>query len=151
MIGPREEGEAIVIRRRIPASRDAVFHAWTDGDGMKAWMCPGDIASADVQLDLRVGGTLRILMHGPNGSYEHRGEFTAVQRPSLLAFTWCAEATDFQPTLVTVQFLEAPDDQCDLLLRHERFPHPEASDRYRGGWAQIVTRLESFLRDRQSA
>src|SRR5262249_35822423 len=102
------EGEAIVLRRRIPASRDEVFAAWIDGDGMRAWMCPGDITSADVQLDPRVGGALRILMHGPNGSYEHWGEFTAFERPSKLAFTWCAKATDFLPTLVTVEFREAP-------------------------------------------
>jgi len=148
MSGP---GEAIVIRRRIPASRDAVFHAWTDGDGMKAWMCPGDIVSADVQLDPRVGGALRILMHGPNGSYEHWGEFTTVERPSRLVFTWCAKATDFLPTLVTVEFFEAADDQCDLLLTHERFPRPESRDQYRGGWAQIVAGLENFLRDRRPA
>ena len=148
---PGGEGEAIVIRRRIPASRQEVFHAWTDGDGMKAWMCPGDIASADVQLDPRVGGGLRVLMHGPNGSYEHWGEFIAVERSSKLAFTWCAKVTDFLPTLVTVEFLDAPDDQCDLVLTHERLPRSEARDQYRGGWVQIVTRLESFLRDRQSA
>jgi len=140
------QGEAIVLRRRIPASRDEVFAAWIDGDGRRAWMCPGDITSADVQLDPRVGGALRILMHGPNGSYEHWGEFTAFERPSKLAFTWCAKATDFLPTLVTVEFREAPDGQCDLRLTHERFPRPEPRDQYRGGWAQILIRLEIFLR-----
>ena len=146
MTAPPEDDEALVIRRRIAASRDEVFDAWTDATGMRQWMCPGDIVSALVHVDARVGGAFRVVMHGPTGAYEHWGEFTTIDRPSRLAFTWCAKATDFAPTLVTLELFEAPHGHCDLVLRHERFPRPDARDQYRGGWGQIVTRLESFLR-----
>ena len=139
------DAEAIVIRRRIAATRDEVFDAWTDATGMQSWMCPGDIISADIQLDPRVGGSLRVVMRSASGAFEHWGEFTTIDRPSKLAFTWCAKATDFVPTLVTVEFFEAPNGHCDLVLKHERFPRPDAREQYRGGWGQIVTHLESFL------
>jgi uncharacterized protein YndB with AHSA1/START domain len=139
------ETEAIIVRRRIAASRDEVFDAWTDPAGMQSWMCPGDIVSAAVDLDPRVGGSLRVVMRSATATYEHRGEFTVVDRPAKLAFTWCAENTDFLPTLVTVELFVAPNGHCDLVLKHERLPRRDATEQYRGGWRQIVTRLESFL------
>ena len=145
---PNEEG-AVVIRRRIAATRDEVFDAWIDAEGMASWMCPGSITSAVVQLDPRVGGALRVVMHGPDGAFEHWGEFTAVVRPSKLAFTWYAKATDFLPTLVTVELFDADNGHCDLVLTHERIVRPDSREQYRGGWTHVVTRLDEFLRNRQ--
>jgi len=142
------DAETIVVRKRIAATRDEVFRAWTDVEGMRAWMCPGDIVSAVVQLDPRVGGTLRVVMHSATHVFEHWGEFTVVEPPAKLAFTWCAKATDFHPTLVTVELFETEDGHCDLVLTHEGFPRPDARDGYRGGWEQIVSRLGTFLRHR---
>ena len=149
MTAPPGDAETIVVRRRIAASREEVFDAWTDATGMQLWMCPDDIVSAVVHLDVRVGGSLRVVMHGATGAYEHWGEFTTIDRPRKLAFTWCARATDFVSTLVTVELFEAPDGHCDLVLTHEKFRRPDASEQYRGGWSQIITRLESFLRHRR--
>jgi uncharacterized protein YndB with AHSA1/START domain len=145
MTASPDETEAIIIRRRIAATRDEVFDAWTDADGMRLWMCPGNIVSAVVHLDVRVGGALRVIMQGPTGTYEHWGEFTTIDRPFKLAFTWCAKATGSVPTLVTVELFETPNGHCDLVLKHEKFPGPDAREEYRGGWGQIVTRLEAFL------
>jgi uncharacterized protein YndB with AHSA1/START domain len=108
-------------------------------------MCPGDIVSVDVTMDLRVGGALLITMRDRDKAYEHQGEFTIIERPTKLAFTWRAQATDFLPTLVTVELLAVSDFETDLVLTHERFPRKEVSDRYRGGWAQIVLRLDEHL------
>ncbi len=144
-----EQPEAIVIRRRIAASRDEVFDAWTNADGMRLWMCPGDIVSTVVHLDARVGGALRVVMRSPAGTHEHWGEFTTVDRPSKLAFTWCAKATDFMPTLVTVELFEAENGHCDLVLKHEKLARPDAHEQYRSGWEQIVSRLDAFLQARQ--
>jgi uncharacterized protein YndB with AHSA1/START domain len=140
-------GQAVIVRRRMAASRREVFNAWTDAEGMRIWMCPGDIVSATVQLDPRVGGAFRIVMQSATTAFEHWGEFTVVDPPSKLAFTWYAKATDFQPTLVTVELYDAGNDQCDLVLTHERFQRPAVGDQYRGGWGQIVTRLSAYLQE----
>src|SRR5215468_9239342 len=50
----------IQVRRRIPAPREAVYEAWTDPEGLREWMCPGDVISAAATLDVRVGGSFRI-------------------------------------------------------------------------------------------
>ena len=137
--------DKVVIRRRIAASREELFDAWTDPESLRLWMCPGDIVSVDVTVDLRIGGALLITMRDRNKAYEHRGEFTIIERATKLAFTWTAQATDFLPTLVTVEFLVVSEVETDLVLTHEQFPRREVSDRYRGGWAQIVLRLDEHL------
>ena len=144
-----EADNKLVVRRRIAATREEVFDAWTDPEGMGEWMCPGNTVSAEIRMDLRVGGSLLIVMRGPDNVYEHRGEFVIIERPGKLAFTWIAQATDFQPTLVTVELFAAGEAECDLVLTHEKFPRREVRDRYRGGWGQIAERLQQYLQTKR--
>lgn len=134
-----------VIRRRIRATREELFDAWTDQEGMREWMCPGDVVSAEVRLDPRVGGALLIIMQSPTATHRHTGEFRVVERPSKLAFTWTADAMDGQLTLVTVEFLPISNAETELILTHERIPTKDVSDRYQSGWAKIVSTLEQYL------
>jgi uncharacterized protein YndB with AHSA1/START domain len=62
MQDPTEGKYRLSIRRRMPATRDVVFEAWTDPQGLREWMCPGDTFAAEATLDLRVGGSYRIVM-----------------------------------------------------------------------------------------
>lgn len=137
--------EALVIRRRLHATVEELFGEWTDPANMGAWMCPGDIVSTRVHMDLRVGGTLRIVMRDSERTFEHRGEFTLIEPPTKLAFTWIADATDQQTTLVTVEFIAISENETELVLTHRAFPRPEVRDRYRGGWAGILERLDRHL------
>ena len=141
--------DALIVRKRIAATREEVFDAWTDPAGMRIWMCPGPITSADVDIDLRVGGTFRILMRHGNTAYEHRGTFTAIDRPNLLAFTWIADATDMRETLVTVEFVAGSGGDTELVLTHERWPRAEGRDQYRGGWTDITEKLAVFIQLRR--
>jgi uncharacterized protein YndB with AHSA1/START domain len=145
---PEADSNKVVIRRRIAATREELFDEWTDPEGMRSWMCPENIVSVDVRLELRVGGSLLIIMRDANRAYEHHGEFVIIEQPSKLAFTWIAAATDMQPTLVTVEFFAVSESETDLVLTHERFPRREVLDQYRGGWGQIVDRLEAHLQAR---
>ena len=134
-----------IVRRRMHATREELFDAWTDQEGMRAWMCPGDVVSADVRLDPRVGGKLHITMRSPDATYEHTGEFRVVDRPSKLAFTWTADNMEGQITLVTIEFLEVSRSQTELVLTHERIPRKDVADRYQTGWGKIVSMLEQRL------
>jgi uncharacterized protein YndB with AHSA1/START domain len=147
MTADAETGK-VVVRRRIAATREELFAEWTDPESMRVWMCPGEVVSAEVRLDPRVGGSFLIIMRSPTQVFEHRGEFTVVDRPSKLAFTWIAVGTDLLPTLVTVEFFEAGEYETELVLTHEKFPRKEVKDRYESGWSQIVTRLEQHLKRR---
>ena len=135
----------VVVRRRIAATQEELFDAWIDPEGMREWMCPGDVISAEVRLEPRVGGDLFILMKGPTRTHEHTGQFRVFERPSKLAFTWTASNVDGQITLVTVEFHKVSISETELILTHELIPRKDVSDRYQSGWTKIVDHLEKYL------
>ena len=77
----------LVIRKLIPASREEVFAAWTEAESVAQWMCPGQVITVPAQLDVRVGGSFRILMKSETEDVEHTGEYQVVDPPSKLVFT----------------------------------------------------------------
>src|SRR5262245_51239710 len=114
----RDDDNTLIIRRRIRATREELFAQWTDPESMRLWMCPGNIVSSEVHMDLRVGGSLLIIMRDLDKSYEHQGEFTVIDPPAKLAFTWIATATELRPTLVTVEFFVINESETELVLTH---------------------------------
>jgi uncharacterized protein YndB with AHSA1/START domain len=135
-----EENSRLVVRKVIPASREEVFAAWTDPESIKLWMCPGDTAWTDAELDVRVGGAYRIVMKGGREDVEHTGEYRLVDPPSKLVFTWISKYTGNQPTLVTVELFER-GGHCELVLTHEGFSTSAAVKQHQGGWNQIADKL----------
>jgi uncharacterized protein YndB with AHSA1/START domain len=127
----------------MPASREVVFEAWTDPQGLREWMCPGDTVSAEAKLDLRVGGSYRIVMKSKTRDYVHTGVYQVVDPPSKLVFTWTREEEE-APTLVTVEFI-AHGEESELVLTHERFHDADVMKRYQGGWGTIAEKLAAFL------
>ncbi len=145
--------DKVVVQQRIPATCAEVFAAWTDAEGMATWMCPGNIARAEVELDVRVGGRFRIVMHREDPTregIEHVGEFREVTRPSKLVFTWHSPATDFKASLVTVEF--KPDGkECVVTLTHENFPNLDKVPGHQKGWTDILGKLALQVRHRGGA
>jgi uncharacterized protein YndB with AHSA1/START domain len=127
----------------MPATREVVFEAWTDPQGLSEWMCPGDTFAVEATLDLRVGGSYRIVMKSKTRDYVHTGVYQVVEPPSKLVFTWTREE-DEAPTLVTVEFV-AHGDESELVLTHERFHDAEVMKRYQGGWGQIAEKFATYL------
>ena len=132
----------LVVRRQIPFPREQVFAAWLDGASLAQWMRPSGTQRATVEVDPRVGGKFRIVMHMAQ-DYEHRGEYLAIEPPSLLSFTWISKATDLLPTVVTVEFLERGSG-TELVLTHQRLPQANFES-HRQGWTNIVRQLEEVL------
>ena len=104
MTNPTEGTHRISIRRKMPAPREVVYEAWIDPQGIREWMCPGDVISAEAALDVRVGGSYRIVMKGKERDHVHTGVYQVVEPNAKLVFTWTREG-DEVTTLVTVEFL----------------------------------------------
>jgi uncharacterized protein YndB with AHSA1/START domain len=136
--------QPVVVSKVMPVSREEVFDAWLDGEGMGRWMCPGTVGRSEATLDARVGGGFRILMKAAEAEYVHTGEFLVLDRPSKLQFTWFSPGTDQQETLVTVELHER-GEHCEVVLTHERFPREDAAARHQKGWGEILDKLAGYL------
>lgn len=133
----------VSIRRNMPAPRDVVYEAWIDPQGIREWMCPGDAISAEAVLDVRVGGSYRIVMRSRERNYVHTGVYQVVEPNAKLVFTWTQEGNEIT-TLVTVEFL-ARGSESELVLTHERFTKADVAQRYQSGWGTIAEKLAAFL------
>ncbi len=93
---PETYGEGTVTLTRVfDAPRELVWRAWTDAKHMAQWFGPRGFTSSVPELDARVGGTLRIVMHGPDGNdYPMKGVFKEVAPPSRLVFATIAVDND---------------------------------------------------------
>ena len=131
------------ISKIMPARREDVFNAWLDADGMRRWMCPGEIKETDVEIDARVGGKFRLVMHGEESDYEMTGEYVEIDPPSRISFTWVSH-TAVDGSLVTLE-LHDRGEETELVLTHERLPSAEIAAQHESGWTSILEKLAGRL------
>ena len=136
---------SLTITRRLPASPERCFRAWTDPQALKQWFGPGDIKVLQAETDPRVGGRYRILARSPSGEeHDVSGEFREVVPNRKLVFTWAWRSTPERQSLVTVEFM--PEGTATTLtLTHEQFADEGARDRHRHGWAALLDKLTVFV------
>lgn len=133
--------QTVTVRRTLPASREEVFDAWLDAEGMREWMRPGPITSCEVTLEPRIGGRFHIVMTAPGIQSVNTGEFLVLDRPAKLQFTWISTRWDNQETLVTVDLYQR-EDRCELVLTHERFPVEHSASQLVKGWTTMLEKLD---------
>ncbi|MEO6797913.1 MAG: SRPBCC family protein [Candidatus Dormibacter sp.] len=134
------------IRRRLPAPASEVFRWWTDPERLREWITPVGTVEADV--DLRVGGALRIVMKGDGRVIEHTGRYLEVDPPRRLVFTWVSPYTGPTPSLVTIELQPVGSDETDLHLIHSQLPDDAAST-HREGWGAMLDRLTGCLNHKE--
>ena len=89
--GRRDGGPDAEHERTFDAPRQRVFEAWTSAEVMKRWWHAGhDWETTEASVDLRVGGAVRVVMRNPHEDAEYGGggEYTEIDPPRRLAFTW---------------------------------------------------------------
>jgi uncharacterized protein YndB with AHSA1/START domain len=121
----------------LPAPIEVVYAAWTDPETMARWLSP--MGDAEVEADVRLGGSFRVVMVGGDMRIEHTGKYLTVDPPRLLSFTWRSPYTGSAPSVVTLT-LTSDGDSTHLLLVHERLSD-EAAESHREGWGAMLTRL----------
>jgi Activator of Hsp90 ATPase homolog 1-like protein len=64
-----ESGRVVRIERTFAASAEEVFDAWTSPEVMRRWLHPApDWETPEAEVDLRVGGKVRVVMRRPDGT-----------------------------------------------------------------------------------
>src|SRR5277367_4853396 len=96
------------LTRRVAASPEVVFRAWTDPKHLAEWWGPRGFTNPLCEADVRVGGAIRIDMCAPDGViYPMTGRYVEIDRPHRLVFTTAALDDEGKPmfeVLNTVTF-----------------------------------------------
>ena len=134
----------LTIRRRINATPERLFDAWTRPEELRKWWGPESVTCIAAEVDLRVGGRYRIGNQLPDGSVLWiSGEFERIERPSRLVYTWrLGEAGESER--VTVAFEPRPGGS-EVVVTHERIADAARRDQHEAGWLGCLDALGRYV------
>lgn len=138
---------SVTLKRRLKASPEKVFAAWTDPEKIVHWFGPSHTLDGSVRadMDVRVGGRYRIGFKTADGEkHEVGGTYQEVMPNQRLVFSWAWHTTPERESLVTVT-LKADGDGTLLTLHHERFFDQKARDGHERGWTGTMDKLERYF------
>jgi uncharacterized protein YndB with AHSA1/START domain len=126
----------LMVQRKIKASPERLFDAWTKPELMKQWFHAGEkMTTTAAEADLRVGGAWRVEMKASTGQlHPSKGHYKVIDRPHKLVFTWYPyEQADYETT-VTLLFKKVSDNVTELTLTHEGLRNEKDRANHNGGW-----------------
>lgn len=139
-------GETLQIERTFQAPAAAVFDAWTSEEVLRRWFYgqPG-WETPEAEVDLRVGGAVRIVMRNPVKGEDHGGggHYTEVDPPNRLAFTWTWDR-ESRETLIEIDFEEA-DGATTVRFTHSGLRDLESVRNHEEGWGTCFGNLQRAL------
>lgn len=139
---------ALVIRRTYDVPPERVFQAWTTPELAKQFIGPNDVAAPEVDMDVRTGGTYRIVMQMTDGErWTVGGEYREVRPPHYLQMTWRWKEDDpseERDTLLTLEF-NPHDGGTEMILTHEQLASEESRAGHERGWEAIADQLRKVL------
>ncbi|MDX6623242.1 MAG: hypothetical protein QOE75_1174 [Solirubrobacterales bacterium] len=138
-------GETLRMERTFQAPAQAVFDAWTNETVMRRWFHGmHDSETSHAEVDLTVGGAVRVVMLDPEKGVEHGGggHYTEIDPPNRLAFTWVWDDDEERETLIEIDFEDA-DGATTVRFTHSNLQDEESVRSHEGGWSNAFDNLET--------
>jgi uncharacterized protein YndB with AHSA1/START domain len=139
-------GETLQIERSFKAPAQTVFNAWTSEEVMRRWFHGHhDWETPEAEVDLSIGGAVRVVMRDPEKGTEHGGggRYIEIEPPNRLAFTWTWDE-DPRETLIELD-LEENDGVTTVRFKHSNLKDEESARSHEEGWNACFDNLESEL------
>jgi len=136
------DGLNLRIERTFQAPAEKVFEAWTSEEVMRRWFhAEHDWETTEAEVDLRLGGAVRVVMRDPvkDAEYGGGGTYTEIDPPTRLAFTWAWDR-DGRQTMIELDFLES-DGATTVLLTHRNLADEESLRDHEDGWTKCLENL----------
>ena len=138
--------DTLRIERTYRAPAEAVFDAWTSEEVIRRWWhAEHDWETTKAEVDLRIGGVVRVVMRDPGRDAEFGGggRYTEIDRPNRLAFTWLGDGNDPRQ-LIEIDF-EERDGATTVRFTHSGLWSEEAVRSHEDGWSRCFDNLERTL------
>ncbi|MBV8278185.1 MAG: SRPBCC domain-containing protein [Verrucomicrobia bacterium] len=136
--------ETIIEEITIKGSAERIFEALADPKQRPQWWGkPGGYQSTEMDSDLRVGGKWIMKGLAMGKPFSCHGEYTKVDRPGLLEFTWSPSwQGDELESLVRFD-LNEKDGVTTVRVTHSGL-NSAARDAHRG-WPQVLSWLKAYV------
>ena len=145
--------EALSVGAKVSMPPDKLFRAWTEPALLVQWFAPLPWTVPHAELDVRPGGSSRVVMRGPDGTeFPSEGIYLEVVPNRKLVFTdayvraWEPSAKPFMTATITF------DDLGNGKTRYTaRVAHWSAADKaaheamgFHSGWGQCTDQLAAL-------
>ena len=140
------DDKTLRIERTYQAPIEAVFDAWTSEEVIRRWwQAERGWDTAEAEVDLRVGGAVRVVMRDPakEVDYGGGGTYIEIERPTRLAFTWIWDGNT-RRTLIEIDF-EETDGITTVRFTHSGLWDEEALRSHEDGWRKLFDSLQRAL------
>jgi uncharacterized protein YndB with AHSA1/START domain len=134
------------IERTYRAPIQAVFDAWTSEEVLRRWWhSERDWETSEAEVDVRVGGTIRVVMRDPHKDEEYggSGHYTEIDAPTRLAFTWIWDGHETR-TLIELDF-EERDGVTTVRFTQSGLWDEKAVRDHEEGWRKFFDNLRRTL------
>jgi uncharacterized protein YndB with AHSA1/START domain len=141
-----QSGRVVRIERTFDSPVEDVFDAWTSPEVMRRWFhVASDWETPEAEVDLRVGGTVRVVMRRPDGREPGaRGQYTVIDRPHRLVMTWSFDDDPSDEQLIELSFTES-GGSTTVVMVNSRISTDERRDSQDEGWRGCFDQLERVL------
>jgi uncharacterized protein YndB with AHSA1/START domain len=141
-----EPGQVVRVERTFAASAAEVFDAWTSPEVMKRWFhCLDDWQTPVAEVDLRVGGKVRVVMRRPDGTEAGmQGRYTVIDRPHRLVMAWTFDDEPSNEQVLELCFSES-EGSTTVLLVNSAISTGERRESQDWGWRGCLDQLERAL------
>ena len=139
-------GSTLHIERTFAAPAQRVFDAWTSEEVLRRWWhAEHDWETTEAEVDLRIGGAIRVVMRDPHNDVEYGGggTFVEIEPPTRLAFTWLWDGND---TRMLIELdLEETGGVTTVRFTHGGLWDEEAVRSHEEGWSNSFDNLDRVL------
>jgi uncharacterized protein YndB with AHSA1/START domain len=136
------------IERTFDAPIGRVFEAWTSEEVLRRWLhADPDWETPTAEVELRPGGRIRIVMRNPadGAEYGATGEYTVVEPPHRLVFTWVWDHDPARPQLIEL-LLSERDGRTSVRMTNSAIPTEDDLEGQERGWHRCYDNLDRVLR-----
>jgi len=141
-----DSAQVVRIERYLRGSGGGRLRRLTSAEVIRRWFKPGqDWGTPSAEVDLRVGGTVWVVMRAPDGAeVGARGEYTVIERPSRLAFTWTFDDDPSNQQMIELEFTEE-DGATTVLFVNSNITNEERRGQQYSGWQACFDSFERAL------
>ena len=141
-----EAARVVRIERTFDAPAEDVFDAWTSEEVIRRWFIPATgWQEPSAEVELRVGGKIRVVMRDPDGEpVEAGGEYTRIERPHRLAFTWTFDDDPSNQQMIELEFTER-EGVTTVLFVNSDISEKQRRDAQYDGWSTCFDNLKLVL------
>lgn len=150
-----EDDRTLTLVRTLDAPRDKIFRCWTEGPLLMQWFTPAPWKTVEVELDVRPGGSTRIVMQNPDGeTFPNLGIYLDVVPNERLVFTdaftsaWEPSAKPFIVGDIRLEDAGNNQTRYTAIVRHWSVEDRDRHDKmgFHDGWNKAADQLETLAK-----